>query len=63
MGGESGTTATYMSEVALRGQRGFFASFQYVTLIGGQLLGEGDRVARLLGAMLIAAGVMALALG
>jgi len=24
--------------VALRGQRGFFASFQYVTLIGGQLL-------------------------
>jgi len=27
-----------MSEVALRGQRGFFASFQYVTLIGGQLL-------------------------
>jgi MHS family alpha-ketoglutarate permease-like MFS transporter len=27
-----------MSEVALRGQRGFFSSFQYVTLIGGQLL-------------------------
>lgn len=27
-----------MSEVALKGQRGFFASFQYVTLIGGQLL-------------------------
>ena len=38
VGGEYGTTATYMSEVALRGQRGFFASFQYVTLIGGQLL-------------------------
>ena len=38
MGGEYGTTATYMSEVALRGQRGFFSSFQYVTLIGGQLL-------------------------
>ena len=36
--GEYGTTATYMSEVALRGQRGFFSSFQYVTLIGGQLL-------------------------
>jgi MFS family permease len=27
-----------MSEVALRGRRGFFSSFQYVTLIGGQLL-------------------------
>ncbi|WP_337240053.1 MFS transporter, partial [Proteus faecis] len=26
------------SEVALPGRRGFFASFQYVTLIGGQLL-------------------------
>ncbi|QAX82057.1 MFS family transporter [Candidatus Pseudomonas adelgestsugas] len=38
IGGEYGTTATYMSEVALKGQRGFFASFQYVTLIGGQLL-------------------------
>ncbi|MBF8802464.1 metabolite/H+ symporter [Pseudomonas asiatica] len=38
VGGEYGTTATYMSEVALHGQRGFFASFQYVTLIGGQLL-------------------------
>ncbi|MEO7339021.1 MAG: MFS family transporter [Caldimonas sp.] len=38
VGGEYGTTATYMSEVGLRGQRGFFSSFQYVTLIGGQLL-------------------------
>lgn len=38
VGGEYGTTATYMSEVAMRGQRGFFSSFQYVTLIGGQLL-------------------------
>lgn len=38
VGGEYGTTATYMSEVALRGRRGFFSSFQYVTLIGGQLL-------------------------
>ncbi|KWT64516.1 dicarboxylic acid transporter PcaT [Variovorax sp. WDL1] len=37
VGGEYGTTATYMSEVALRGRRGFFSSFQYVTLIGGQL--------------------------
>jgi MHS family alpha-ketoglutarate permease-like MFS transporter len=38
VGGEYGTSATYMSEVALSGRRGFFASFQYVTLIGGQLL-------------------------
>ncbi|MGI4984612.1 MAG: MFS family transporter [Janthinobacterium lividum] len=38
VGGEYGTSATYMSEVAVRGERGFLASFQYVTLIGGQLL-------------------------
>jgi metabolite-proton symporter len=38
VGGEYGTSATYMSEVALQGKRGFYASFQYVTLIGGQLL-------------------------
>ncbi|SDV46659.1 MFS family transporter [Chitinasiproducens palmae] len=38
VGGEYGTSATYMSEVAMRGERGFLASFQYVTLIGGQLL-------------------------
>ena len=37
VGGEYGTAATYMSEVALPGRRGFFSSFQYVTLIGGQL--------------------------
>src|SRR3954471_19470061 len=38
VGGEYGTAATYMSEVAGKGQRGFYSSFQYVTLIGGQLL-------------------------
>ena len=38
VGGEYGTSATYMSEVAVKGRRGFYASFQYVTLIGGQLL-------------------------
>jgi metabolite-proton symporter len=38
VGGEYGTSATYMSEVALAGRRGFYASFQYMTLIGGQLL-------------------------
>lgn len=37
VGGEYGTSATYMSEVAIKGRRGFYASFQYVTLIGGQL--------------------------
>ena len=38
VGGEYGTSATYMSEVAVEGRKGFFASSQYVTLIGGQLL-------------------------
>ena len=38
VGGEYGTAATYMSEIAGRGHRGFYSSFQYVTLIGGQLL-------------------------
>ncbi|WP_455478200.1 MFS family transporter [Bartonella sp. B10] len=38
VGGEYGTTATYMSEIALKNHRGFFSSFQYTTLIGGQLL-------------------------
>ncbi|SFM85882.1 MFS transporter, MHS family, alpha-ketoglutarate permease [Izhakiella capsodis] len=38
VGGEYGTSATYMSEVAEEGKKGFYASFQYVTLIGGQLL-------------------------
>ncbi|SIT49387.1 alpha-ketoglutarate transporter [Paraburkholderia piptadeniae] len=37
VGGEYGTSATYMSEVAVAGRRGFFASFQYVTVIGGQV--------------------------
>jgi len=38
VGGEYGTSATYMSEVAVEGRKGYYASFQYVTLIGGQLL-------------------------
>jgi MFS family permease len=37
-GGQYGTAATYLSEVASAGRRGFWSSFQYVTLIGGQLL-------------------------
>lgn len=38
-------------------------SMLFAALIGGHLLGEGDRVARILGAVCIAAGVTALALG
>jgi MHS family alpha-ketoglutarate permease-like MFS transporter len=38
VGGEYGASATYMSEMAGRARRGFWSSFQYVTLIGGQLL-------------------------
>lgn len=38
VGGEYGTSATYLSEVATADKRGFYSSFQYVTLIAGQLL-------------------------
>ncbi|GAA0727656.1 MFS transporter [Sphingomonas japonica] len=38
VGGEYGASATYLSEMGGRKHRGFFASFQYVTLIGGQLV-------------------------
>lgn len=38
VGGEYGIAATYLSELASDGKRGFYSSFQYVTLIGGQLL-------------------------
>ena len=41
VGGEYGTSATYMSEMAVKGKRGFYSSFQYVTLIGGQLIAVG----------------------
>jgi MFS transporter, MHS family, alpha-ketoglutarate permease len=37
LGGEYGASATYMSEMATPKHRGFWSSFQYVTLIGGQL--------------------------
>lgn len=37
VGGEYGTSATFMAEAADERRRGFWASFQYVTLIGGQL--------------------------
>ena len=38
-------------------------SMLFAALLGGHLLGEGDRAARLAGALLIACGVVALALG
>lgn len=38
VGGEYGASATYLSEMAGKSRRGFFSSFQYVTLISGQLL-------------------------
>ena len=45
VGGEYGTSATYMSEIALEGRKGFYASFQYVTLIGlVPLADDGDQL-------------------
>ena len=38
VGGEYGASAVYLSEMAGRDRRGFFSSFQYVTLIAGQLV-------------------------
>lgn len=41
VGGEYGVSATYLSEMATSNRRGFYSSFQYVTLIGGQLTALG----------------------
>lgn len=41
VGGEYASSATYLSEVAGQRHRGFWSSFQYVTLISGQLLALG----------------------
>ena len=38
LGGEYGASATYMSEMAGRARRGFWSSFQYLSLIGGQVV-------------------------
>lgn len=38
VGGEYGASATYLSEMATRDHRGFWSSFQYVTLVMGHLL-------------------------
>ncbi|MBA3525886.1 MAG: MFS transporter, partial [Sphingomonas sp.] len=41
LGGEYGSSATYLSEMAGKQRRGFWSSFQYVTIIGGQLCALG----------------------
>jgi MHS family alpha-ketoglutarate permease-like MFS transporter len=38
LGGEYGSSATYLAETATPARRGFYSSFQYVTMIAGQLL-------------------------
>jgi MHS family alpha-ketoglutarate permease-like MFS transporter len=44
VGGEYGVSATYLSEMASQRRRGFYSSFQYVTLIGGQLVALGIQI-------------------
>jgi len=44
LGGEYGVSATYLSEMATSKHRGFYSSFQYVTLIGGQLIALGIQI-------------------
>lgn len=44
VGGEYGVSATYLSEMASKDRRGFYSSFQYVTLIGGQLIALGIQI-------------------
>lgn len=46
-GGEYGTSATYMSEAAIKGHRGFLSSFHYVTLVGGHVLAQALLLAML----------------
>lgn len=41
LGGEYGTSAAYLSEMASAGRRGFYSSFLYVTLVLGQLAALG----------------------
>lgn len=41
IGGEYGVSATYLSEMATAERRGYYSSFQYVTIIGGQLIALG----------------------
>lgn len=41
VGGEYGASATYLSEMAGRRRRGFWSSFQFVTMVMGQLIALG----------------------
>jgi MHS family alpha-ketoglutarate permease-like MFS transporter len=41
LGGEYGASATYVAEMGESSRRGFYSSFLYVTLIGGQLAALG----------------------
>ena len=45
VGGEYGASATYLSEMASSAHRGFWSSFQYVTLVMGHLLALGVLIA------------------
>ncbi|WP_423242956.1 MFS transporter [Bacillus cereus] len=45
IGGEYGTSATYLSEMASSDRRGFYSSFQYVTLVAGQMIALGVQIA------------------
>ena len=59
LGGEYAASATYLSEISLSRRRGFYTSFQYVTLIGGQVLASLLLIVmqqRLTGAQLVAWG-------
>ncbi|WP_197523574.1 MFS transporter [Actinokineospora pegani] len=44
VGGEYATSATYLSEVATSNRRGYYSSFQYVTLTAGQLVALGVQI-------------------
>ncbi|GII95910.1 MFS transporter [Sinosporangium siamense] len=44
VGGEYAASATYLTEAAPRGGRGFASSFQYVSMTAGQLLGLGLQI-------------------
>jgi len=41
IGGEYGSSATYLSEMATSTRRGYYSSFQYVTIVLGQILALG----------------------
>ncbi|GAA4105982.1 MULTISPECIES: MFS transporter [Actinomadura] len=44
VGGEYAASATYLTEASTPGRRGFFSSFQYVSMTAGQLCGLGLQI-------------------